>query len=238
MAAKTSPKKAKAPASRAPKAATAAKPGLLISFEGSEGSGKTTQIEMLVPHLEKLGRDYVVTREPGGTAIGEDIRDILIRGNGSEAMTPETELLLFAASRAQLVREVLVPSLRAGKIVLCDRFLDSTTVYQGAARSISPGPVNQINQFAVGSVMPNLTIIFDVPAEVSIQRVKHRASDLPDRIERETIDFYRIVREGYLLLAKQMPGRFHVIDGTKSAAAISKEVVKVVTQLIKAAGDA
>jgi dTMP kinase len=235
MAAKTSPKKAKAPAA---KAATAAKPGLLISFEGSEGSGKTTQIEMLVPHLEKLGREYVVTREPGGTAIGEDIRDILIRGNGSEAMTPETELLLFAASRAQLVREVLVPSLKAGKIVLCDRFLDSTTVYQGAARSISPGPVNQINQFAVGSVLPNLTIILDVPAEVSIQRVKHRASDLPDRIERETIDFYRIVRDGYLLLAKQMPGRFHVIDGTKPSAAISKEVVKVVTALIKAAGEA
>lgn len=233
MGAKTSPKKTKAPAAKA-----SPKPGLLISFEGSEGSGKTTQIEMLVPHLEKLGREYVVTREPGGTAIGEDIRDILIRGNGSEGMTPETELLLFAASRAQLVREVLVPSLKAGKIVLCDRFLDSTTVYQGAARSISPGPVNQINQFAVGSVLPNLTIIFDVPAEVSVQRVKHRASDLPDRIERETIDFYRIVRDGYLLLAKQMPGRFHVIDGTKSAAAISKEVVKIVTQLIKAAGDA
>jgi dTMP kinase len=241
MAAKTSPKKAKAPATKVAKAtqvAPATKPGLLISFEGSEGSGKTTQIELLVPHLEKLGRDYVVTREPGGTSIGEDIRDILIRGNGSEAMTPETELLLFAASRAQLVREVLVPSLKAGKIVLCDRFLDSTTVYQGAARSISPGPVNQINQFAVGSVLPNLTIIFDVPAEVSVQRVKHRASDLPDRIERETIDFYRIVRDGYLLLAKQMPGRFHVIDGTKPAAAIAKEVVKVVTQLIKAAGDA
>jgi len=206
---------------------------LLISFEGAEGSGKTTQIELLVPHLQQLGREVVVTREPGGTALGEEIRHILIRGNGSETMRPETELLLFAASRAQLVREVLVPSLQSGKVVLCDRFLDSTTVYQGAARSISPGPVNQINQFAVGSVMPNLTIVLDVPAEVSIQRVKRRATDLPDRIERENIDFYRIVRDGYLILAKQMPGRFHVIDGTKPTAIIAREVLKVVTQLIK-----
>jgi dTMP kinase len=232
MGATKSPKQPKA------KAKPVSKPGLLISFEGSEGSGKTTQIEMLVPHLEKLGREVVVTREPGGTAIGEDIRDILIRGNGSEAMCPETELLLFAASRAQLVREVLLPSLDAGKMVLCDRFLDSTTVYQGAARSISPGPVNEINTFAVGNVLPNLTIVLDVPAEVSIHRVKHRASDLPDRIERENIDFYRIVREGYLLLAKQMPGRFHVIDGTKPTAAIAKEVLKVVSQLMKVAGGA
>ncbi len=232
MAAKKSPTQRKAKAKPAPQ------PGLLISFEGSEGSGKTTQIELLVPLLEKLGREVVVTREPGGTPIGEDIRDILIRGNGSEAMCPETELLLFAASRAQLVREVLLPSLDAGKVVLCDRFLDSTTVYQGAARSISPGPVNEINKFAVGSVLPNLTIVLDVPAEMSIHRVKHRASDLPDRIERENIDFYRIVREGYLLLAKQMPERFHVIDGTKPTAAIAKEVFKVVSQLIKAAAEA
>ena len=216
----------------------AKKPGLLISFEGSEGSGKTTQIELLVPRLEKLGREVVVTREPGGSRIGEEIRHLLIRANGSEEMFAETELLLFAASRAQLVREVLVPSLEAGKIVLCDRFLDSTTVYQGAARSLSPDPVNQINQFAVGDVLPNLTIVLDVPAEVSIQRVKHRASDLPDRIERENIDFYRVIREGYLLLAKSMPGRFHVFDGNKPTATIEKEVWKSVKQLIDAAGDA
>lgn len=211
-------------------------PGLLISFEGSEGSGKTTQIELLVPRLEKLGREVVVTREPGGSRIGEEIRHLLIRANGSEEMCPETELLLFAASRAQLVREVLVPNLQAGKIVLCDRFLDSTTVYQGAARSLSPDPVNQINQFAVGNVLPDLTIVLDVPAEVSLQRVKHRASDLPDRIEQENIDFYRIVREGYLLLAKSMPARFHVVDGNKPSNVIEKEVWKSVKQVIDAAG--
>lgn len=216
---------------------TAKRPGLLISFEGSEGSGKTTQIELLVPRLQKLGREVVVTREPGGSRIGEDIRHLLIRANGSDEMFPETELLLFAASRAQLVREVLLPALRAGKVVLCDRFLDSTTVYQGAARSLAPDPVDQINKFAVGNVIPNLTLVLDVPAEESIQRVKHRATDLPDRIERENIDFYRIVREGYLLLAKQMPGRFHVIDGTKTPAAIEKEVWKTVKSLIDAAGE-
>lgn len=217
---------------------TAKKPGLLISFEGSEGSGKTTQIELLVPRLEKLGREVVVTREPGGSRIGEEIRHLLIRADGSEQMCPETELLLFAASRAQLVREVLVPSLHAGKVVLCDRFLDSTTVYQGAARSLAPDPVDQINKFAVGNVLPDLTIVLDVPAEVSIQRVKHRASDLPDRIERENIDFYRVVREGYLLLAKSMPGRFQVIDGTKPSGTIEKDVWKAVKRLIDAAGEA
>jgi dTMP kinase len=217
---------------------SAKKLGLLISFEGSEGSGKTTQIELLVPRLQKLGREVVVTREPGGTGIGEDIRHLLIRANGSDEMCPETELLLFAASRAQLVREVLLPCLNAGKIVLCDRYLDSTTVYQGAARSLAPDPVDQINKFAVGDVVPNLTIVLDVPAEVSIQRVKHRATDLPDRIERENIDFYRIVREGYLLLAKSMPGRFHVVDGTAAAAVIEKEVWKTVKRLMDAAGEA
>jgi dTMP kinase len=216
---------------------TTKKPGLLISFEGSEGSGKTTQIELLVPRLQKLGRDVVVTREPGGSRIGEDIRHLLIRANGSDEMFPETELLLFAASRAQLVREVLLPALRAGKVVLCDRFLDSTTVYQGAARSLAPDPVDQINKFAVGNVIPNLTLVLDVPAEESILRVKHRATDLPDRIERENIDFYRIVREGYLLLAKQMPGRFHVVDGTKPAAVIEKEIWKSVKALIDVAGE-
>lgn len=217
---------------------TDTKPGLLISFEGAEGSGKTTQIELLVPRLEKLGRDVKVTREPGGTEIGEEIRHLLIRSNGSERICPEAELLLFAASRAQLVRQVLVPALDGGTIVLSDRFLDSTTVYQGAGRSLSPDPVNQINQFAVGDVMPDLTIILDVPAEVSMKRVKHRASDLPDRIEQENIEFYRIVREGYLLLAKSMPGRFRVIDGTKPQATVEKEIWRAVTALIGAAGDA
>ncbi len=198
--------------------------GILISFEGPEGSGKTTQIEHLVPKLEKKGHEVIVTREPGGTEIGEEIRHLLIHSSSNSEMCPETELLLFAASRAQLVREVILPALEDGKIVLCDRYLDSTTVYQGAARQVSADPVSMINEFAIGSVVPDLTVITDVPAEMSMDRVRHRASDLPDRMERENIDFYRIVREGYLILAKSLPERFHVIDGTQSEEKVASGV--------------
>ena len=198
--------------------------GILISFEGPEGSGKTTQIEHLIPKLEKKGHEIVVTREPGGTEIGEEIRHLLIHSSNNSEMCPETELLLFAASRAQLVREVMLPALEDGKFVLCDRYLDSTTVYQGAARQVSSDPVSMINEFAIGDVMPDLTIITDVPAEMSMARVRHRASDLPDRMERENIDFYRIVREGYLMLAKTMPERFFVVDGTKREHEVARAV--------------
>ena len=200
--------------------------GKLFTFEGPEGSGKSTQIALLAEELMGMGHEVVVTREPGGTTIGEEIRHLLIHSNGNNAMTPEAELLLFAASRAQLVREVMVPALEAGKIVLCDRFLDSTTVYQGAARSIASDPVSYINQFAVGPVTPHLTFILDVPAEESMRRVKRRRSDLPDRMEQENIDFYKKVREGYLLLAKSMPGRFYVVDGTQTLADNREEILK------------
>lgn len=188
--------------------------GLLISFEGAEGSGKSTQIEHLAQWLQQLHRDVVVTREPGGTEIGEEIRHLLIHNNMSAEMCAETELLLFAASRAQLVRELIAPSLRRGSIVICDRYLDSSTVYQGVARNLARNPVHQINEFAVGAVLPALTIVLDVPPRVSLARVHQRASDLPDRMERENIHFYKMVRKGYLVLAKSLPRRFFVIDGT------------------------
>jgi dTMP kinase len=207
-------------------------PGILISFEGSEGSGKTTQIASLAKRLEQLGRDVVVTREPGGTQIGEEIRHLLIHSAANDEMCPETELLLFAASRAQLVRELILPALEAGKVVICDRFLDSTTVYQGVARSISLDPVNHINQFAVGNVMPAITIVLDVPPEVSMSRIKRRASDLPDRMERENISFYRLVREGYLLLAKSIPERFRVFDGTKEEETLAGEIWNAIEQAL------
>jgi len=207
--------------------------GILISFEGPEGSGKTTQIEHLVPKLEKLGHEIVVTREPGGTEIGEEIRHLLIHSSSNSEMCPETELLLFAASRAQLVRETILPALEDGKIVLCDRYLDSTTVYQGAARRVSADPVSMINEFAIGEVVPNLTIITDVPAEMSMDRVRHRASDLPDRMERENIDFYRIVREGYLLLARSLPERFYVVDGTKDENEVARAIWAEVKKRIR-----
>jgi dTMP kinase len=198
--------------------------GKLISFEGSEGSGKSTQIARLAAHLQKIGREVVATREPGGTEIGEQIRNIIVHNSRGDEMCPETELLLFTAARAQVVREVIAPALQRGAVVLSDRYLDSSTVYQGIARNLAPGPVSEINQFAVGNAMPDLTIVIDVPTEVSLARIRQRASDLPDRMERENISFYPKVREGYLLLAKQWPGRVVVLDGTLTPDQLDQKV--------------
>jgi dTMP kinase len=209
------------------------RPGRLISFEGSEGSGKSTQITRLAEHFQKAGRDVVSTREPGGTEIGEQIRNIIVHNSKGDEMCAETELLLFTAARAQLVREVIAPALLRGSIVLSDRFLDSSTVYQGIGRNLAADPVAQINRFAVGDVIPDLTIVIDVPEEVSLARLKTRASDLPDRMERENVDFYRKVREGYLVLAKGMPERFIVVDGTKSADAVEKKIWTEVQARVK-----
>ncbi len=202
--------------------------GTLISFEGSEGSGKSTQIMRLAAHLQKQAREVVTVREPGGTEIGEQIRNIIVHNSKGDEMCAETELLLFTAARAQLVRQIIAPALMRGAIVLSDRFLDSSTVYQGIARNLALDPVQQINQFAVGNVMPDLTLVIDVPTEVSLARIHPRASDVPDRMERENIDFYDKVREGYLVLAKGLPTRFAVIDGTKSEEAIQKSIWAVV----------
>lgn len=208
-------------------------PGKLISFEGSEGSGKSTQITRLAAHLQKLNRDVVSVREPGGTEIGEQIRNLIVHNSRGDEMCAETELLLFTAARAQLVREVIVPALKRGAIVLSDRFLDSSTVYQGIGRNLALDPVHQINRFAVGTVMPDLTIVIDVPTEVSLARIRQRASDVPDRMERQNIDFYNKVREGYLVLAKEMPERFAVIDGTKGEDFVEKRVWAELQKVLK-----
>ena len=205
--------------------------GKLISFEGSEGSGKSTQIGKLGKHLQLLGREVLSTREPGGTEIGEQIRNIIVHNSRGDEMCAETELFLFAAARAQLVRQIIAPALDAGTIVLSDRFLDSSTVYQGIARNLASDPVQQINDFAVGNVMPDLTIILDVPTEVSLARIRLRASDIPDRMERENAAFFAKVREGYLVLAKSLPARFHVVDGTLPEDVIEKDIWKAVQKL-------
>jgi dTMP kinase len=207
--------------------------GKLISFEGSEGSGKSTQIARLAARLQKLGRDVVSVREPGGTEIGEQIRNIIVHNSKGDEMCAETELLLFTAARAQLVREVIAPALKRGAIVLSDRFLDSSTVYQGIGRNLALDPVHQINRFAVGSVMPDLTLVIDVPTEVSLARIRQRATDVPDRMERENIDFYHKVREGYLVLAKGMPERVAVIDGSTSEEATEKKIWVELQKLLK-----
>jgi dTMP kinase len=198
--------------------------GKLISFEGSEGSGKSTQIARLAARLQRSGREVISTREPGGTEIGEQVRNIIVHNSKGDEMYAETELLLFTAARAQLVREVIAPALTRGAIVLSDRYLDSSTVYQGIGRNLGADPVAQINRFAVGSVMPHVTVVIDVPAKVGLARIRQRASDLPDRMERENIGFYKKIRDGYLVLAKGMPDRFVVLDGTQSQEAIEEQI--------------
>lgn len=198
--------------------------GKLISFEGSEGSGKSTQIARLAEHLQREGREVLSTREPGGTEIGEQIRNIIVHNSKGDEMCAETELLLFAAARAQLVREVISPALHRGAIVLSDRYLDSSTVYQGIGRNLAADPVAQINRFAVGNFMPDLTIVIDVPTEVGLARIRQRASDLPDRMERENIEFYEKIREGYLVLAKSLSDRLILVDGTQTQDTIAKKI--------------
>lgn len=190
--------------------------GFFISFEGGEGCGKSTQIAALKARLETEGHNVIQTREPGGTPIGETIRNLLQHDEAGQGMSAETELLLFAASRAQHVRELIAPAITEGKIVLCDRFMDSTTVYQGVARAIDSKQVATINEFAVGQTKPDLTILIDLPPEIGLARVQARSEGQLDRMEQEAIEFFEAVRQGYLNLAASEPDRFVVLDGSRS----------------------
>lgn len=202
--------------------------GKFITFEGSEGSGKSTQIERLVARLHENGLETFVTREPGGTELGEEIRNLLLHHRAGGAMAAETELLLFAAARAQLVRERIAPALAAGKVVISDRFLDSTTVYQGAARRLAPEAVARINHFAVGHHLPDLTLLLDVPVEVSHARVRNRGTGQPDRIEKESAEFFTRVRDGYLALAQAESRRIAVVDSTQPLDTVAALIWKTV----------
>jgi len=196
--------------------------GIFISFEGSEACGKSTQIDRLKTRLEVLGVEVVASREPGGTALGESIRHLLKYAPEGVGMTPESELLLFEASRAQLVREVIEPALARGAVVICDRFMDSTTVYQGLARKIDPEMVAALNRFAVGGAVPDWTFVLDLDPEEGRKRIVSRGDQRVDRMEQEPLDFYRQVREGYLALAKVNPDRMMVIDGSQSPEQIAE----------------
>jgi dTMP kinase len=209
------------------------KKGLFITFEGSEACGKSTQITLLADKLRSLGFDPLLFREPGGTAAGEAIRHLLQHAPEGEALTPEAELLLFAASRAQLVREKILPALAEGRVVICDRFLDSTTVYQGVARRIPADDTARINAFAVGDCLPDVTILLDLDHQTSLSRMR-AANRKPDRIERESTDFFEAVRRGYLKLAKENPKRVLLIDASRSIEEIAGEVLaKIMTHLNK-----
>ena len=189
--------------------------GIFISFEGGEGCGKSTQIRMLQELLHGMGREVVCTREPGGTKVGEQIRHILQYSKESAAMVPETELLLFTASRAQLVREVIVPAVQRGAAVLSDRFLDSTAVYQGVARRLDREEVRAINGFAVGGLLPDLTLLLDLDVAEALSRMSGRGGR-HDRMEQQPVAFHEAVRAGYLELAEDQPARVRRIDASGS----------------------
>lgn len=206
-------------------------PGRFISFEGGEGTGKSTQLARLAERLRaRLGRHRVLTlREPGGTILGEDLRVLLKTATPGRAIDPAAELLLFAASRAQLVREVIAPALAAGAIVLCDRFADSTTVYQGVARHLDPAVVAAVNRFAVGDRWPDLTILLDLSVPAARRRLRGRSGEslLPmeqDRLDAESDEFFERVRAGYRQLAEAEADRFIVLDADQPADLLAGEL--------------
>jgi len=199
-----------------------------ITFEGSEGCGKSTQVQLLANRLDIAGVPFLITREPGGTPIGETIRELLQFAPQSAAMTPETELLLFEASRAQLVREVIKPALERGECIIADRFFDSTTVYQGVARKLDKKIVHQLNAFAVGDCIPDITFLLDVDLETTRARMK--GPRRPDRMEQQADEFYENVRDGYLEFAKWQKDRVVVIKGWESPQDIANEIWKILSK--------
>lgn len=202
--------------------------GLLITFEGSEGCGKSTQLMRLAKELRQQNpeREILTLREPGGTALGEKIRHLLQHAEEGAGMTAEAELLLFAASRAQLVREVIRPALQRGAIVLCDRFTDSTLVYQGMARGIALEKITTINKIATDCLVPDVTFLLDLEVAVGRQRMQERNQKTAtlDRMEQESEAFYEAVRQGYLKLAELDPQRWITIDASRSVSKVAEEI--------------
>ena len=230
--------------------------GLFITFEGTEGSGKSTQIAVLVEKLQAMNFTVHLLREPGGTPIGEEIRHTLKHSEANHAMTSETELLLMNASRAQLVREMIRPALAAGEIILCDRFYDSTTAYQGYGRGLDLKKVAEFINFAIGETRPDLTLLLDVPIEVSEVRRQSRqalllevapqknraqAALLPftqtqrDRMEEADRSFFERVEKGYQAIAVAEPERVKLLDATQSKESVTREIWKLVEPLVKKA---
>jgi len=200
-----------------------------ITFEGSEGSGKSTQADRLAARLRRCDVPCILTREPGGTPIGESIRELLQFAPHNSNMTPETELLLFEASRSQLVREVIKPALERGICVIADRFFDSTTVYQGAARQLDRQMIEQLNAFAVGDCVPDITFVLDVDDATAKSRMQCRPPK-PDRMEQQSADFYERVRGGYRQLAVNEPKRTLLINGARDPDEIDTEIWTVLSR--------
>lgn len=205
--------------------------GIFITFEGTEGSGKSTQITRLADRLTKLGHEVLILREPGGTAVGEEIRTILKDPVKGRSMKPETELLLMNAARAQLVREVIQPALAADKIVLCDRFFDSTIVYQGHGRGLDLRDVRRLIDYAIANTLPDLTLLLRVPLEVSEQR--RTARNTSDRFEEADRAFFQRIEDGYSNLGSSESDRVRTIDGMQDEESVAEAIWLFVEPLFK-----
>jgi len=199
--------------------------GTFVTLEGPEGAGKTTQLKQLSKQLDILGIDHIVTRDPGGTPLGRQIRRILL--NPENPVNPMSELLLYQADRAQHVGEVIMPALKEGKLVLCDRYTDSTMAYQGYARGIDFDIIEDLNLVATGGLRPELTILFDLESSEGLSRLHPGGHD---RLEREAIEFHHKVREGYHELVKKEPERWKTIDASKPMTTVQTELRKVLSE--------
>ena len=201
--------------------------GFFVTFEGIEGCGKTTQIRHLTAHLEGKRQPFLLTREPGGTAISDRIRQILLSSENSR-MEPATEFFLYAAARAQHIAEVVLPALRDGKTVLCDRFADATLAYQGFGRGLNLAWLEEIHNRFLQGLKPDLTFLLDLPVEEGLRRAWKRMENQAvkeDRFEKEDLAFHQRVREGYLLLARREPNRIVVLDGMKDEQTLHREIL-------------
>ena len=205
--------------------------GFFISFEGTEGCGKSTHIKKLAKCLEDEGHTVRTLREPGGTESGEEIRELL--KHGPDNLTPEAELLLMNASRTQLVREIIRPALAAGEVILCDRFYDSTTVYQGAGRGLDAAHVQAVIDFAVGDTRPDLTLLLQIPLETSEKRRAKRQGS--DRFESADREFFMRIESGYAALAKAEPDRIQVIDANRPVETVQADILTAVSTAINSA---
>ena len=203
---------------------------MFITFEGIDGCGKSTQITIFEAMLKERGSSPLITQEPGGTRIGEAIRKILLDVNNT-LLTPLTELFLYEADRAQHVNEVIKPALEAGKWVVCDRYYDATTVYQGVVLQERKGLIEQLNLEACSRITPDLTLLLDCPAELGLRRIEGRRRDKSgkDRLERKTLDFHTKIRYGYLALANKHRERFTIIDSTLSKEHVARKIGEAMT---------
>ena len=205
--------------------------GLFVTFEGGEGAGKSTQIRRLAEALKSEGQDVLVTREPGGSPGAEAVRHVLLSG-AAEAFGTRMEAILFAAARNDHVEEVIRPALAEGKVVLCDRFMDSSRVYQGVTGNLEPDFIETLQRVAINGVMPDCTVILDIPARIGLERAQKRAAAVgPDRFEKEQLETHEKRREAFLDIAAREPERCHVVDALQTEEAIAAEILAIVRQL-------